>query len=460
MAWLPPWFVIDKPTTAPATSNLPAGFVIDQPVQQLTWAQKLAKWLNWTTENIFKPWASIASGLLQWVANVWGKLEKTIDKSNDRLNEKLFGKKTNLYEQSMARDARFEQKWGNAPVFSKLWVDTQWKPFEYAQTAWDIYAKTLLIPWSTVPWKTFIRRAVKNAAVSALKTEAGTLLTEQRNATPTELGISAWVGWLFWWFFWPKWSTRDYEKLVQPKMTPTEQADRAAQWLTKTNALWKIKVLANSQEQKAAQVAKDIWLSPWKTVVHNINKTIQAEAKETDNLIKIVKDNAKQIDTKTFESEINKIKTPISIKWDRVMEAKFNSVKKAILEIWNNTKNKDSAWMLQTRKTFDQLIRQEFPNLYTSDTLTPIKTVVTMIRKIPNLLVNKTVWWDVVKNSLDKQSSMMTIIENLAKKTEKVWSSAMSRFWSRAWNTVKDVWLLAWWLGILNAVKKTSAGNQ
>jgi hypothetical protein len=35
------------------------------------------------------------------------------------------------------------------------------------------------------------------------------------------------------------------------------------------------------------------------------------------------------------------------------------------------------------------LVKKEFPNLYESDALTPIKTAITEIRKIPNNIVNE-----------------------------------------------------------------------
>jgi hypothetical protein len=81
--------------------------------------------------------------------------------------------------------------------------------------------------------------------------------------------------------------------------------------------------------------------------------------------------------------------------------------------------------------------------------MTPLKVAVTKIRKIPNEWINEKIWWDIVKESLWKQSLMLDMVDNMAWKTEKSGTSALSRFVKRNKGTVWAVWAL-WWAAILS----------
>lgn len=438
MAWLPQGFVIDK---QPATQgNLPAGFVVDQPAvsQRIPW-----QWLQNVTENYMKPVAQFIGWWVQWFSNVWWKIEKTLDTANDWLNRKLFGRQTSFVADAAARDAKLK-----ANMWNRLFgMDTTSKSFQRWETVWDIIGKSTLLPWSAW-WKTFLGRLVKNAPIWALKTQAGTLLTEQRFATPTETAIWAWAEWLAAWLF-GKATKSQYENLVKPKMTVWEEADRAAQWLKKSNIFWKVKILANKAEKKMAKVADEIWLKPWKNNVNNINKAILEEAKESDNLINIAKQKPTPIPTKEVSSELNKIQPPLSIRSDKALLGKFNDIKKTFIDMYNKSSKKTTVWLLETRKSFYKLIQKEFPNLWTSDAETPTRIVIRAIQDVSKNILNKKVWWQAVKNSLDKQASIMGIIENLATKAEKWWTSGISRFFNNtsAGKILKKVWWTALSLG-------------
>jgi hypothetical protein len=64
-------------------------------------------------------------------------------------------------------------------------------------------------------------------------------------------------------------------------------------------------------------------------------------------------------------------------------------------------------------------------------------------------MLNETIWDDIVKQSLSKQSLMIDMIDNMAWKTEKTGTNALSR---RAWRNKGKVWTAGalWTAALLN----------
>jgi hypothetical protein len=112
--------------------------------------------------------------------------------------------------------------------------------------------------------------------------------------------------------------------------------------------------------------------------------------KETDKLIDIVKDQPYTFTTKDVVSRMNNIEKPISLRGTD-LEKQYNAVKKVFSDMIDAEPNKNASTLLKIRKDFDALISKEFPNLYKSDTLTPLKIAITKLRKIPNEMLNETI---------------------------------------------------------------------
>lgn len=399
------------------------------PNKTIEWIKKATDILKWGTEFL----ASWIQGFVEW----WGgTIEKWLNKASDYL---LW---TNAVEEARLRDERLKWKW---VITTPFWIDTTTPAAQMWATVWKVIWTNTLIPTPTLWWATFLWRAAKNAAVWWLTTQASTLLSEWRIATPTETAIWAGTQWILWGIANVK-SAKQLKNLVQPKMTPSVEAERAAKWLKTTNIFGKVGMKATKEEVKMADIAKKIWLNPSKTVTNNVNKTLSSLNKETDDLIKIVDDNPTIFNPKEITSRMRKIEKPLMIRWWE-NEAKYDAVIKKFEEIlaWEK---KNTAWLLKARKKLDAWINAEIPNLYNSDAMTPLKVAITKIRKVPNEWINEKIWWDVVKNSLEKQSLMIDMIDNMAWKTEKTWTTAISRFVNNNRGKLWAAWAL-WWAYIL-----------
>ena len=399
------------------------------PNKTIEWLKKATDILKWGTEFM----ASWIQNFVEWGG---GTIEKWLNKASDYL---LW---TNAVEEARLRDEKLKWKW---VITTPFWIDTTTPAAQIWGTVWKVIWTNTLIPSPTLWWATFLWRVAKNAAVWWLTTQASTLLSEWRLATPTETAIWAGTQWLLWGIANVK-STKQLKNLVQPKMTPSVEAERAAKWLKTTNIFGKVGMKATKEEVKMADIAKKIWLNPSKTVTSNVNKTLSSLSKETDDLIKVVDDNPTIFNPKEIISRMKKVEKPLMIRWWE-NEAKYDAVIKKFEEIlaWEK---KNTAGLLKARKKLDAWINAEIPNLYNSDAMTPLKVAITKIRKIPNEWINERIWWDLVKNSLEKQSLMIDMVDNMAWKTEKTWTTAISRFVNNNRGKLWAAWAL-WWAYIL-----------
>ena len=250
--------------------------------------ETFGQYLKWQAQQTFAP----AIWLFGWIGKV---MEKTTGVVTDWAWKKLFGQ---TYYAPVA--------WLTEKVVPKIlqWQE-QWLWYRIWEIVWKQLPAAAAIGWLRwVSWSLFWR-AVKGAWLGAVGTQAWTLLTEWRLATPKETLIGAWVGAFLGWAFWGK-STKALQKLVQPKLTPTVEAERAAQWLKRTWLLGKVKMLPTEQEKKMAQLWSS-FLKPWKTVTYNVNKSLNVLNKETDDLINIVKDHPYTFKTSDIVSRMTKI---------------------------------------------------------------------------------------------------------------------------------------------------------
>lgn len=263
------------------------------------------------------------------------------------------------------------------------------------------------------------------------------------NTVETVLTLAEVAGWL-WGLKWAA-KSRALTKTILPKLTPGVEEARAMKWLTRAGKITGRIYPKLTESETALKKVAGKFIKPGKTISTNVNTTIKELDKETDNLINIVKSNPKTYAGKEIASHLNKIDTPLSIKGDKIMEAKFSNVKKAFMEIFNKQPKKNAEWLLTARKEFDALVRREFPNLYSSEADTPIKLAVQAIRRVPNKLLEQKIGWNLVKDSLEKQHQMMTLLENLSSKIEKTGTTGLSRTISKNKQLARAAGLLMWW---------------
>lgn len=160
--------------------------------------------------------------------------------------------------------------------------------------------------------------------------------------------------------------------------------------------------------------------------------TVDAMANDLKN--QVIKNGSDRIySIKELKSALDRVPKPLGIV--REQEGVLNRVKNAALDIAKKNGGKISN-LFDARKEFDSLIRQQFPNLYNSDTLTPIRLAVRNIRNTMTDFAAKNLPEVELKNSLTLQSRLLDAIENMSEKVasgqaKEVGSNAIDRFVTR-----------------------------
>lgn len=338
-------------------------------------------------------------------------------------------------------------------VRKRLWLTTQAEDVWYAQGKekifWDVrntdqqafgvwqeLGKQATI-MAVTPWfwpmrgAWILKKAIAWGIEGAWAAQISSLIDkgELASAKDTRNGAIFWSVLKPFTAIWQKgWSLKQTEKLIMPKLTPSVEAERAAMGLKKTWFLGKITMNATKQEKEAAVMAQKI-LRPNKTVVENIWLARKVLNKETDDLIRIVDQSNVKLDPKEIVKRMRSIEKPLLIRGGE-NEAKYDAAIKKFEEIMK--KHPSTPWgLLKSRKEFDNWVEREIPNLYNSDTMTPLKVAITKIREVPNNWLNENVGWDIVKAGLKKQSQLINIVENLSTKSEQTGGNRLSRFVKR-----------------------------
>lgn len=427
--------------------------------------------------------------ITQWVSTVWQNIiGKPVTSAWEWLWEKLKDTKFAKFIQQKAVDffgedavrafAREEQMrkerwewWEKWNIFVATWKEKLWE--SWFARAWEAIGKEAAIMWLTAwawwiaAWATraaiwwvwlrwlwavwgkvaqIARWAVAGWAGWVLWTEISTLWKEWRLATKEELKTWAIIWTIAWWLLSNKITPTQKQiwNTILPKMTPTELSDRWLKWLVKTNAFGKVIPILSKQEQEMVKVTEKI-ISPTKSNVANLNKILWVAKTEWNKLKNVlVKNKTFTWDTDDVISRMDKVELPVMLKADATMEKAFDLVKSQFRTILDKHP-KTAAWLLTARQEFDDAVRNSFPNLYTSETLTPMKSAITLLRKIPNDVLDEWIWWSIVKNSLKKQSLLLDVADNLSTKLEWVWTTKVSRWYKKYGDLIKAAIYVWWW---------------
>ncbi len=114
------------------------------------------------------------------------------------------------------------------------------------------------------------------------------------------------------------------------------------------------------------------------------------------------------------------------------MEKSFDKTLNVVLDKAKGADKKLSG-LLDVRQAFDKEVEKQYPNLYNSEAMTPIKQAVMATRRAINDLIeaklpNGTTLDGVpFKASLKKQSLLYDAIENTASKSAKIGSNILTR---------------------------------
>ncbi len=206
--------------------------------------------------------------------------------------------------------------------------------------------------------------------------------------------------------------TTDY---VSPKLTANETADALAQGRGQGGGLLsKTKILPDDRTTEIGKAVQDI-VNPSENGATNINNVRTALSKEADNLKTQIQSVDHPYTFKELSSAIKSVEKPAMLKsanLDKVFSQVQNKAISLAKESGGNISN-----LLDARKAFDAYVQKEFPNLYSSDTLTPMKSAIKNVRNAMNDFIEKNLPKDnSFKESLKKQSLYYDAIDNIASK--------------------------------------------
>lgn len=226
--------------------------------------------------------------------------------------------------------------------------------------------------------------------------------------------------------------------LVTPELSDksTIQAIKKGE-TQKTGLLGKITIKQEDPTNIADAVRSVV--DPNITVTENTTRVINALGREAETLKARVNAANHPYTFKELNSRINKLEKPILITSDSTLNNAYNKVRNAALAIAKK-EGGTIADLLEARKKFDNFVDDQFPNLYTSEKLTPMKKAITDIRKEMNKFAGDNLPDGFgFQDSLDLQSTFYDAIDNMAPKALKeVGTNRIQRTTGKIPGIIKD----------------------
>lgn len=207
--------------------------------------------------------------------------------------------------------------------------------------------------------------------------------------------------------------------VVSPKMTAKETTEAlASRGGTKSGILGTVKVNTDPAVKRIADtVSKYVPdFSPKKTLVENINATKEAVSNlATDLKNKVIESGQDRIYSfKELGSKLKAIEKSPQLVGD--IEKTYDKVVGKAMDIARSNGGKVSD-LFQARKEFDEYISKVFPDLYSSERLTPMRSAIKDIRNAMTDFTAEHLPEDVgLRDSLTSQHHLMTAVENMSGK--------------------------------------------
>ncbi len=211
---------------------------------------------------------------------------------------------------------------------------------------------------------------------------------------------------------------------IMPNLTGKAAAKSAGQGgLVKSGILGTVSRVPTTAETNIAKaVAENVpGFDKLATFTDKVNATRGAIAKlATDLKSGVIASGKDRIyPFKELASRISGLVPPTSIYSDSGLENVYGRLKTAALQIAKKNGGNVSS-LLDTRQEFDQLLNKEFPNLYSSDRMTPLRVGVKDIRDaITNFTEEKLPPGFGLKEKLQVQSKLFDAVDGMSAKAAK-----------------------------------------
>lgn len=233
----------------------------------------------------------------------------------------------------------------------------------------------------------------------------------------------------------------DVLDITKPSLSKKETASA----LQKGNAGKSVGVLRTptikptARDVKVAGTVADI-VDPSKLVTENIDLVKNAQANEAKALASSIKEANIPLDVQELATHLEGIQKPIMLQSDATLSNAYDAAKKEMVKITESLGNGeplDLSHLLQARKDFDAFVSTQFPDLYTSERLSPMRKALRDMRNSTNDFIAKKVDESLsgpsakeFRDSLEKQSLMYEALENMSEKAAKgeIGKNAAQRF--------------------------------
>jgi hypothetical protein len=210
-------------------------------------------------------------------------------------------------------------------------------------------------------------------------------------------------------------------EVVSPSLNASEAGDAISKGESKTTGLFNktdaVDPMKNTKNIDLAKATEGI-VNPKKTLAQNSISIKSGIEKEAENLVKQIEKSNPSYRYTDLEKKLKGIEKPVLISSDATLNSAYDKVLNKMMDISKNSKGRISE-LLKSRKQFDNFVRQQFPNLYESDTLTPMKSAITNIRNEVNNFISDSVPDVAYKASLKKQSLLYEALDNVSTKAGK-----------------------------------------
>ena len=219
--------------------------------------------------------------------------------------------------------------------------------------------------------------------------------------------------------------------IVKPNLTPTEQAAAVAEGkIAKTGILGTVEQIPKGRDLEMIEAAKP-YVANAKGPIEAVTNMKQAIADKASAL----RDGLNNTDAIYSKSQITgalkSIEKPTMIASDATLNRAYNIVKnKMVSLVGDGGKLGD---LLDARKSFDAFVNKQFPNLYSSDTLTPMRAAILDVRGAINDVIKSRLPKGMLPDgtsfadSLKQQSLLYDAIDNASAKAPKVGSNILTR---------------------------------
>jgi len=221
-------------------------------------------------------------------------------------------------------------------------------------------------------------------------------------------------------------------QMVMPKMSAKAVSKAVGEGRAeKTGILGKISIKPNKKDIRIGKAISGM-VDPSKTITENVGLVKRALTSEAETLKNDVAIQNHPYTFKKLQSRINKIEKPVLISSDNTLNKAYDTVRKAAVDIAKKEGGTISG-LLEARKKFDAFVERQFPNLYSSDKLTPMKSAIRDIRREMNDFIGESLpEGNKFKESLAKQADLYEAIDRMSANAQsEVGTNALQRFSAR-----------------------------